>query len=134
MRRLDGQTHKQETYNRAFYMWNQWNYRDETIVSATKTKIRDQVQMLKEETRIQKYQQELLSIQKKRNLIETYYRDYNGKRGIRFYNCPTIVRLPHNFNQQRCSTNHLHMKLASIYHRDRANKAATRIQQWFREF
>jgi IQ calmodulin-binding motif len=44
------------------------------------------------------------------------------------------VKLPPKFNQQRCSTNHLHMKLAAIYHRDRANRAATRIQRWFREF
>jgi len=60
-------------------MWNQWNYRDDKIVSATKHRVRDQVQVLKEEHRIQKYQEELMSIQRKRNLIETYYREYNGK-------------------------------------------------------
>jgi hypothetical protein len=73
VRRLEGvQTYKQQTCNRAFYMWNQWNARDENILHSTKTRIRDKFQMLREEYRIQKYQQELLSIQKKRNLIETY--------------------------------------------------------------
>ena len=62
LRRLDGTTYKKETFNRAFYMWNQWNFRDESIQSATKHKIRDQIHVLKEEYRIQKYQQELLSI------------------------------------------------------------------------
>lgn len=45
-----------------------------------------------------------------------------------------IVRLPVKFNSQRCTTSQLHVKLATIYHRDRANQAAILIQRWYREF
>lgn len=79
MRRLDRSGYKLQTFNRAFYMWNQWNFKDESIQGATKHKVRDQVQLLKEEFKIMRYQQELLSLQRKRNLIESYYREHKGK-------------------------------------------------------
>jgi hypothetical protein len=75
-------------------MWNQWNFKDETIQSATKHKVRDQVHILKEEFKILRYQQELLSLQRKRNLIESYYKDHKGKSFV----SENIVRLPAKFN------------------------------------
>lgn len=62
LNRLDQTSYKMETFNRAMYQWNQWNYKDESIMGATKFKIRDQLQIVKEERRIQKYQQELMSL------------------------------------------------------------------------
>jgi len=96
MRRLDQSGYKLQTFNRAFYMWNQWNFKDESIQGATKHKVRDQVQILKEEFKIMRYQQELLSLQRKRNLIESYYREHKGKPSLSLF--ITLVRLPAKFN------------------------------------
>jgi hypothetical protein len=52
LRRFEQTSYKQGTFNRAFYMWNQWNYKDESFQGATKHKIRDQISVLKEEFRI----------------------------------------------------------------------------------
>jgi hypothetical protein len=52
LKRLETSNYKLETFNRAFYMWNQWNYKDESIQAATKHKIRDQVHILKEEFKL----------------------------------------------------------------------------------
>ena len=77
---MDNESYKQETFNHAYYEWNQWNHRDESQVSAQKNKIRDRIQQMKEEQRIQKYQQELMSLQRKRRIIEHYHQEYNGKK------------------------------------------------------
>lgn len=45
----DNESYKQETFNHAYYKWNQWNHRDESQVSAQKNKIRDRIQQMKEE-------------------------------------------------------------------------------------
>ncbi len=76
-------TLKNETFNRAMYHWNHWNVKDESSASVqggfSKHKIRDQLQIMKEERRIQKYHQELMSLQRKRRIIEQYQTEYNGK-------------------------------------------------------
>ena len=40
---MDNESYKQETFNHAYYKWNQWNHRDESQVSAQKSKIRDRI-------------------------------------------------------------------------------------------
>lgn len=43
------------------------------------------------------------------------------------------MKLPPKFAQQHCTINQLHTKLAQIYHRDRAYRAAVYIQRWYRD-
>jgi hypothetical protein len=52
---IGASTLKNETFNRAMYQWNQWGVKEESVQGFTKHKIRDQLQIMKEERRIQKY-------------------------------------------------------------------------------
>jgi hypothetical protein len=67
---MDNESYKAETFNRAYYKWNQWNHRDEAQYMMSKNKIRDKIQLMKDEARIQKYHSELLSLQRKRRIVE----------------------------------------------------------------
>ncbi|CDW74267.1 UNKNOWN [Stylonychia lemnae] len=105
-------------------------FKDESIMSATRRIERLQQIKQKEERKIEKYKQRYNSFERKQNLIQTYQMSLNGI----FYNLTQkLVSIPQNFNS-RCSTSELHVKLATLYNKNKEIQAAMKIQCWFRMF